>query len=440
MIKKILQCIVLVSVVLSFAKPVNAAFPGQNGKIAWSEVEFGPGGAPTALPVKTIDYSGSSASVLIDGIAEGRSAGAVRYSSDGAKIVFTDTDIMTGLANIYVASADGSAKTQLTAVAATDPTRTNNMALYGSFDNTGSKVAYGTSWIDTATSRYQCYIHVVNTDGSADVQLTSDPNFCDAYPVFSPDGSKIAFLRYDKTTQVTSIYSMNADGTSPVALAQFLQTYILKPDKLSFIAPLADSSGSVLDWSPDGMNIVYADVERTGNSMESSIRLVDTSGVISTVLSSNAQDCDTVEVTGECRFIYYSQPQFTPGGQIVFRQMYQRQDRFYDADNDQWSSENYEATSYIQTMNADSSNLQTVQTSPTFTGSDVGRALYAFSMPSVQPLTQTVAGGATTQTASTNQSLAKTGDNQYYALGTVAVIVATAAYVFKKHKTYQIQR
>lgn len=371
----------------------QAAFLGQNGKIVWSDIEFSSEGAPVAAPVQTVDFGGGTVLNILDDISSGRAAGAVRYSADGAKIVFTSTDFMTGAANIFVANSDGSAKTQITTVDPADPTRDQNSAMYASFDDSGQRIAYGAFWLDTGTWEQYCHIHAVNSDGTADVALTDDPNFCDAYPVFSPDGTKIAFLRYNKITGITAIYSMNADGSDQSPLVQLLQTSSLRPDRISTLAPL-DGGGTVIDWSADGTEIVYADIERVGGTVTAMIRIVNTgSGVVRDVMSDVLQDCDTVEIAGECAVVYYHQPQFAPGGQIVLRGVRSAEERYYDADNDQWSSQDYAATAYIYTINADGGGIQTIATGPTYTGSEAGRAFYGLSMPSVQPLVRSSGGG-----------------------------------------------
>src|SRR6267378_3131454 len=56
----------------------------------------------------------------------------------------------------------------------------------------------------------------INADGTGQTALTSGGNLRDSHPVFSPDGTKIAF---DRTTSAqTHIFIMNADGTNPVAV------------------------------------------------------------------------------------------------------------------------------------------------------------------------------------------------------------------------------
>lgn len=75
-------------------------------------------------------------------------------------------------------------------------------------------------------------IHRVNTDGSGAVALTAGPE--DGAPVWSPDGSRIAFGRSGAAEP--GVYVMNADGSNAARLT---------------------SAGRDPAWSPDGEWIVY---------------------------------------------------------------------------------------------------------------------------------------------------------------------------------------
>ena len=76
----------------------------------------------------------------------------------------------------------------------------------------------------------------MDADGSNVVRLTTSPAL-DRFPIFSPDGTKIAFT--SNRDGNTEIYVMNADGTD--------QTRITN-------RPGGDSQPN---WSPDGTRIAW---------------------------------------------------------------------------------------------------------------------------------------------------------------------------------------
>lgn len=83
---------------------------------------------------------------------------------------------------------------------------------------------------------------LINADGTGQTILTEALNIRDNNPVYSPDGSKIAF---DRTILgKTHIYIMNADGTNPV--------------KVTADGPLPNASfHSFPTWSPDGTRLAF---------------------------------------------------------------------------------------------------------------------------------------------------------------------------------------
>lgn len=105
----------------------------------------------------------------------------------------------------------------------------------------GSIVFSGATAADRSSTGalYSGPIWLVHPDGSA-LELDSSPY--DGDPSISPDGSKVAFARFDPTTETSSIYVVDADGSH-----------------LSLIA--SNQGSSRLDFptfSPDGSTIAYA--------------------------------------------------------------------------------------------------------------------------------------------------------------------------------------
>jgi Tol biopolymer transport system component len=99
----------------------------------------------------------------------------------------------------------------------------------------GTKIAYVVP--DGAWSE----IYVANIDGSNITRITNN-EWIDDQPVWSPDGSKIAF-RSDRGGITLDIWTMNANGSNPVNLT---------PDAV----PATSVEGRPT-WSPDGSRIAF---------------------------------------------------------------------------------------------------------------------------------------------------------------------------------------
>ena len=54
--------------------------------------------------------------------------------------------------------------------------------------------------------------------------LTNGGTLDRAQPVFSPDGTKIAFAAYDLGKDMVDIWIMNADGSNPINLTKSTDT------------------------------------------------------------------------------------------------------------------------------------------------------------------------------------------------------------------------
>jgi len=105
---------------------------------------------------------------------------------------------------IFVANADGSGAHNVTNAPGYD----DDSAVWSP---DGTKIAFVRFFGDAGE------IFVMNADGSGQTDLTNDPAN-DNDPTWSPDGSKIAFTTNRGPTGDNEVYVMNANGTSPVDL------------------------------------------------------------------------------------------------------------------------------------------------------------------------------------------------------------------------------
>jgi len=178
--------------------------------------------APT--PVPSDAHLGVTATSVTDNTKSFTATVAITAMRNGGEIAFET--FRDGNREIYVVKVDGSGVLNLT----------NNLASDGFpvWSPDGTKLAFHRNG----------EIYAMNADGSGQLNLTHNPAF-DCCAVWSPDGTKLAF--YTNRDGNGEIYVMNADGSG-----------------LRNLTNSSAEDDTPAAWSPDGTRIAFA-TNRDGN-------------------------------------------------------------------------------------------------------------------------------------------------------------------------------
>ena len=203
-------------------------------------------------------------------------SGAIFSASASTRMVYDK-----GEAQFVIANLDGSNPQTITVAA------TGNRPI---LSPDGTKILYAARHASPPNFSNDQVLRIVNIDGSGDKVLVPAAAH-EGVPVFSPDGSQVAFIIRDDYVEGIShnkLYTINVDGTNETLLSARVDS--------------ENDGYASLDWSPDGTKIVC----------KRELRLMNSSAVL--VIDVATKDEETVAVDA-----WIGMPVFSPDSkQIVF--------------------------------------------------------------------------------------------------------------------------
>jgi Tol biopolymer transport system component len=168
------------------------------------------------------------------------------FPGQNGKIVFIANP--TGTWEMYTINADGTGMTQITNL----PPTTLELWI-PSFSPDGKKIAFCHDMSGAPE------IYTINADGSGLTRLTFD-NLFDCSPRWSPDGTRIAFVRVVPSTFQGVIATMPADGSGSITdltseiWGAFWPTYTPDGSRITFVSIQAGFISVVWIMDNDGTN------------------------------------------------------------------------------------------------------------------------------------------------------------------------------------------
>lgn len=208
------------------------------------------------------------------------------------KIVFA-SDRHNSSLSLWSMNADGSSPTRLTDGRSRSPNLPSFVHVYDVspvWSPDGSKIAFSSN----RNSRFGIYI--MNADGS-NVRLLTDEPSEPGGPVWSPDGSRIAFTvgtggAIDSVKPTADIYVINVDGSGLVKLTE------------------ASAQNFGPTWSPDSRQIAFASNREAGNQWRIWVMNAD---------GTNQRRLTDIHNTNNPAFYKDTMPAWSPdGSRIVF--------------------------------------------------------------------------------------------------------------------------
>jgi TolB protein len=207
----------------------------------------------------------SRIAVLLALLLVAAGCGGKSGSAPSQAFVFTVND--QGWNEIWLMDETGKARSQLTASRPIDSQADGNTS--PAWSPNGARIAYtGTGDSNIADPAFE-EIYVMDGDGGHVDQLTKN-DVPDLSPAWSPDGKHIVFSRASKLTAVipsAALYVMDADGSNQREL--YREQATASAGGVLLFTPV---------WSPDGSQIAFTRVSYAGDAAKTAVYVVNSDG------------------------------------------------------------------------------------------------------------------------------------------------------------------
>jgi Tol biopolymer transport system component len=215
------SCVLLLfAAIVALVATAHASYPGKNGRIAFVQ---GP-------DIYTVNPDGSDVRQLT-AFTDDNGAFWENWSADGKQLVFSRFPAPDFFGQLWIMNADGSNQHLLL----NDPGYDDEAP---SFSPDDTHIIF--SRCAPLDGEFPCAIYRIEADGSELRQVTPVRiELSDFEPVYSPDGSSIAFDSFGRDGIIGAVHSMNSDGSGIRQLSE------------------AELGGYAPNWSPDGRQLVF---------------------------------------------------------------------------------------------------------------------------------------------------------------------------------------